>query len=109
MDYLVIEGYKSAAEEFSKEADIAPPVDFESIASRMDIREAVQRGDIEEAIERVNDLNPEVRPFSIRVFSFATALEKGLSILAPLSDSRVGDETQHHTFSLQYDYTPSYL
>ena len=60
MDYLVIEGYKSAAEEFSKEADIASPVDFQSIEDRMNIRDALQRGDVEEAITRVNDLNPEV-------------------------------------------------
>ncbi|KAF9244616.1 CTLH/CRA C-terminal to lish motif domain-containing protein [Melanogaster broomeanus] len=60
MDYLVIEGYKSAAEEFSDEAGITPPVDFESIESRMVIREALQRGDVEEAITRVNDLNPEI-------------------------------------------------
>jgi len=60
MDYLVIEGYKSAAEEFSREAKIMPPVDFDSIGSRMDIREALQRGDVDEAIARVNDLNPEV-------------------------------------------------
>ena len=60
MDYLVIEGYKSAAEEFSQEANIAPTVDFESIESRMVIRQALQRGDVEDAITRVNDLNPEV-------------------------------------------------
>ena len=60
MDYLVIEGYKSAAEEFSQEANLTPPVDFESIESRMRIREALQRGDVEDAIMRVNDLNPEV-------------------------------------------------
>lgn len=60
MDYLVIEGYKTAAEEFSKEADIPRSIDFNSIESRMNIREAVQRGDVEEAIERTNDLNPEV-------------------------------------------------
>ena len=60
MDYLVIEGYKTAAEEFSKEADIPPSADINSIESRMSIREAVQRGDVEEAIERTNDLNPEV-------------------------------------------------
>ncbi|KAF9015073.1 lish motif-containing protein [Cyathus striatus] len=60
MDYLVIEGYKSAAEEFSQEANLEPPVDFDSIESRMDIREALQRGDVEEAIARVNDLNPEI-------------------------------------------------
>lgn len=56
----MIEGYKSAAEEFSQEARLTPPVDFESIESRMDIREALQRGDVEDAITRVNDLNPEV-------------------------------------------------
>lgn len=61
MDYLVIEGYKSAAEEFSQEANLSPPVDFESIESRMDIREALQRGDVEDAITRINDLNPDVR------------------------------------------------
>ncbi|KAH7928544.1 hypothetical protein BV22DRAFT_202745 [Leucogyrophana mollusca] len=60
MDYLVIEGYKSAAEEFSDEANVSAPVDFESIESRMVIREALQRGDVEEAITRVNDLNPEI-------------------------------------------------
>lgn len=64
MDYLVIEGYKSAAEEFSNEAGMVPPVDFESIESRMIIREALQRGDVEEAITRVNDLNPEVSSYS---------------------------------------------
>lgn len=60
MDYLVIEGYKSAAESFCQEAILSPPVDFGSIESRMDIREAIQRGDVEDAIIRVNDLNPEV-------------------------------------------------
>jgi glucose-induced degradation protein 8 len=74
MDYLVIEGYKSAAEEFSQEANLAPPVDFESIESRMDIREALQRGDIEDAITRVNDLNPEV----CSEFSLLWARRKGL-------------------------------
>ncbi|KAI5123626.1 hypothetical protein M0805_003440 [Coniferiporia weirii] len=60
MDYLVIEGYKSAAEEFSKEADLASPIDFQGIEDRTSIREALQRGDVEEAIVRVNDLNPEI-------------------------------------------------
>ncbi|KAJ6509452.1 lish motif-containing protein [Mycena vitilis] len=60
MDYLVIEGYKSAAEEFCQEANLTPPVDFDSIESRMNIRDALQRGDVEDAIARVNDLNPEI-------------------------------------------------
>ena len=70
MDYLVIEGFKSAAEEFGREAGLAAPVDLDSIESRMNIREALQRGDVGEAIARVNDLNPEVSTRSnIRLFA----------------------------------------
>lgn len=65
MDYLVIEGYKTAAEEFSKEADLSLPVDSRSIEDRTIIREALQRGDVEEAIMRVNELDPEVSRTSI--------------------------------------------
>jgi hypothetical protein len=64
MDYLVIEGYKSAAEEFSLEAGVQPAVDFASIESRGDIRDALNRGDVQGAITRVNDLNPEVNYFT---------------------------------------------
>ena len=60
MDYLVIEGFKSAAEEFSRESGLVAPVDLDSIESRMEIREALQRGDVEEAMAKVNDLDPEV-------------------------------------------------
>jgi hypothetical protein len=61
MDYLVVEGYKEAAENFAREAGMNPQMDFESIQNRMTIRNAIQAGDIVEAIERVNDLDPEVR------------------------------------------------
>lgn len=60
MDYLVMEGYKSAAGEFSVEARLTPCIEFESIENRMHIREALQRGDVDDAITRVNDLDPEV-------------------------------------------------
>jgi len=60
MDYLVVEGYRSAAEEFGKEANLAAPVDLDSIERRMNIRDAIYRGDVEDAIEKVNDLNPEI-------------------------------------------------
>lgn len=63
MDYLIIEGYKSAAEEFSREAELSSSVDFQSIEDRTNIKEALQRGDVEEAIMRTNDLNPEVWQF----------------------------------------------
>jgi LisH len=68
MDYLVIEGYKSAAEEFSMESGVQPAVDFASIESRRNIREALNRGDVQEAITRVNDLNPEVNQLSYLVY-----------------------------------------
>lgn len=60
MDYLVIEGYKDAAERFSFETGLSPQVDLESIQNRMIIRSAIQRGDVEDAIGRVNELDPEV-------------------------------------------------
>lgn len=92
MDYLVIEGYKSAAQEFSDEAGITPPVDIESIESRMVIREALQRGDVEEAVTRVNDLNPEVGFLSI--IQAHLGWERIKTFHAPLSDLMiVGDET----------------
>lgn len=60
MNYLVIEGYKEAAEQFSLESGLPPTIDFESIQERMEIRHAIQSGDVDTAIELVNDVNPEV-------------------------------------------------
>lgn len=60
MNYLVIEGYKDAAEKFSRESGLQPGIDLASIQDRMNIRNSIQAGDIEDAIERVNDLDPEV-------------------------------------------------
>lgn len=63
MNYLVIEGYKDAAEQFSLESGLSPTIDLDSIQERMDIRHAIRSGDIDTAIELVNDVNPEVNPF----------------------------------------------
>lgn len=60
MNYLVIEGYMEAAEQFSQESGLSPCVDLQSIQERREIRHAVQSGDIDAAIDLVNDLNPEV-------------------------------------------------
>ncbi|KAI9140132.1 CTLH/CRA C-terminal to lish motif domain-containing protein [Paraphysoderma sedebokerense] len=68
MNYLVIEGYKDAAEKFSLECGLQPTVDLMSIQDRMLIRNAVQRGDVEEAIERVNDLDPEILDTNPQLF-----------------------------------------
>lgn len=103
MDYLVIEGYKTSAEEFSQEAGLSPPVDFESIEGRMNIREALQRGDVEDAITRVNDLNPEVCSLLPASFRLERRNDYTLSCTT-LSPFGVGDETKHQNFSLQYDH-----
>lgn len=103
MDYLVIEGYKSAAEEFSKEADLAAPVDFQSIEDRTNIREALQRGDIDEAIVRVNDLNPEVSRYS---WFPSKGLYPFMHHAQTLVSMRI---IKHQNFSLQYDHLFLYL
>ena len=61
MDYLINEGYPSAATKFAKEANIQPAADAESIQQRVDIRNAIHSGDIQLAIEKINDINPQVR------------------------------------------------
>ena len=60
MDYLINEGYPSAAKKFAVEANIAPVGDTESIQERVEIRNAIHSGDIQTAIEKINDLNPQV-------------------------------------------------
>ncbi|KAH0613304.1 uncharacterized protein H6S33_009684 [Morchella sextelata] len=60
MNYLVIEGYNSAAVKFAQEANISPQIDLESIQERVEIRNAIHRGDIQSAKERINELNPEI-------------------------------------------------
>mmetsp|Transcript_9585 Transcript_9585/g.19606 ORF Transcript_9585/g.19606 Transcript_9585/m.19606 type:complete len:203 (+) Transcript_9585:353-961(+) len=58
LDYLIVEGYKEAAEKFSSECGIETSIDMGSIDDRMAARLAIQNGDVQSAIERTNDLNP---------------------------------------------------
>lgn len=60
MDYLISEGYPSAAQKFALEANIQPKVDVESIEGRVEIRNAIYGGDIQTAVEKINELNPQV-------------------------------------------------
>ena len=60
MDYLITEGYPSAAQKFATEANIQPNADLNSIQERVLIRESIHRGDLQAAIELINELNPEV-------------------------------------------------
>lgn len=60
MDYLVIEGYKEAAEAFSEEAGVSPGVELSTITDRMVIRQAIQEGDIDEAMSGAALLDPAI-------------------------------------------------
>lgn len=61
MDYLIKEGYPSAAEKFAMEANIEQPPDESKIRLRVQIRDAIHRGDLENAIDLIGEASPEVR------------------------------------------------
>lgn len=61
LQFLVVEGYQTAALNFAKEIDWPCPSSFASINQRRDIRAAIFQGNIPLAIEKINDLVPEVR------------------------------------------------
>lgn len=55
-----MEGYPNAAANFSKEANLPPQQETESISARQDIQNFIHSGKIETAIEALNDYDPEV-------------------------------------------------
>lgn len=67
MDYLITNGYPAAAKKFASEANIQPRADVEAIQERVEIRTAIHSGDIQAAIEKINELNPQVRIFSLHL------------------------------------------
>ena len=60
LDYLTTEGYSSAAAKFSKEANLHPQQEGESVIARQKIQHAIHLGSIEDAIDSLNDLEPSV-------------------------------------------------
>lgn len=108
MDYLVIEGYKEAAENFARESGMSSSssqmMDFESIQNRMIIRNAIHSGDIIDAIERVNDFDPEVSfSFLLSVFhpQSSAICESKLAQMQDLhlvsNEHRYDYNTMHHS------------
>jgi len=67
MDYLLIEGYKDAAEHFATETGTPAHVDTSKIADRMQVRRLLQGGEIQRGIEAINDLNPELLDTNTRL------------------------------------------
>jgi glucose-induced degradation protein 8 len=60
LDYLTAEGYPSAADKFSKEANLKPVEQQESVRLRNQIKHDIHLGSIQDAIEALNELNPQV-------------------------------------------------
>lgn len=60
MNYLVIEGYKEAAERFSQESGLHPAFELKDIEERMRIRAAIQQGALHDAVNRINELDADL-------------------------------------------------
>lgn len=60
LDYLTTEGYSSAAAKFSKEANLRPQQEEESVRARQNIQHSIHLGSVQEAIDALNDLEPSV-------------------------------------------------
>lgn len=60
LDYLTTEGYPSAAEKFSSEANLRPHQEQRSIQMRNEISHYIHLGSIQSAIESLNELNPQI-------------------------------------------------
>lgn len=97
MNYLIIEGYESAARNFAQEANISQK-QFYDIEERVQIRSAIHSGDIRTAIEKINELSPEVvtPPCTHQTLS-VLAMIKTLFSCTTLRPLWVGDETQTKT------------
>lgn len=65
LDYLTTEGYPSAAAKFSKEANLNPRREEESVKARQQIQHSIHMGSIQDAIEALNDLEPQVSAYFI--------------------------------------------
>ncbi|KAL8761716.1 MAG: hypothetical protein Q9184_002191 [Pyrenodesmia sp. 2 TL-2023] len=92
MDYLVSEGYPSAAQRFASEANVQPTSGINSIEERVEIREAIHSGDIQTAIERINELNPMLLErdrslhFALLRLQLVELIREGIGL--PVDDSK---------------------
>jgi hypothetical protein len=88
LDYLTTEGYPSAAAKFSKEANLSPRQEEDSVKARQQIQHSIHMGSIQDAIEALNELEPQV---SLHI-SFHFILN---------SLAMIRHEFMHHSYSLR--------
>lgn len=101
LNFLILEGYESAAKKFAAEANLTPRIPTDSIHERVEIRSSIIRGEITQAIHQINDLNPEVRATICRCRVRRPTRLRVMIRHAPLSQRELNDE--YKLFSLQSD------
>ena len=102
-DYLTTEGYPSGAAKFSREANLRPRQEEESLRARRQIQQSIHSGNIQEAIEALNELEPQVSiPHLLSCFPLLW-LE---SFMHHSYSLRVGDEKNYPTSVLSMSKTP---
>lgn len=69
LDYLTTEGYPSAAAKFSKEANLRPQQEEESVKARRQIQHSIHSGNIQEAVDALNELEPQVSSLKLSCIS----------------------------------------
>lgn len=74
MDYLITNGYPSAAKKFASEANLQPCADVEAIQERVEIRNAIYSGNVQSAIERLNELDPQVISYPCCFYIYSLAI-----------------------------------
>lgn len=58
--WLLLEGFKEAAEKFQQESGVGPTVELNSLDDRIRIRDSIMNGRIQEATALINQLHPEL-------------------------------------------------
>ncbi|KAH8678917.1 CTLH/CRA C-terminal to lish motif domain-containing protein [Tricladium varicosporioides] len=100
LDYLTTEGYPSAAAKFSKEANLRPQQEEESVRARQAIQHFIHLGSIQEAIDALNDLEPQVLD-SNPSLHFALLRLQLVELIRKCNNTPGGDITPALTFATQ--------
>ncbi|TVY38307.1 Glucose-induced degradation protein 8-like, partial [Lachnellula cervina] len=101
LDYLTTEGYPSAAAKFSKEANLDPQQDEDSVRSRQQIQHSIHLGCIQEAIEALNELEPQVLDKNSSLH-FALLRLQLVELIRTCHSTPGGDITPAITFSQEH-------
>ncbi|EDQ84585.1 uncharacterized protein MONBRDRAFT_39214 [Monosiga brevicollis MX1] len=83
LEFLIVEGYRDAAEALAHEADLDATGDLSAVDTRQQIRESIDAGDVEGAFRRVNDISTDIFDtdnqlyLKLRVQQFIELIRKG--------------------------------